>query len=89
MKNYPSVEHNYGGYRDREAWRQAFDHELANTAMRYVDRAGDYCKVDPAEKICDDFYNAMSDVIDRFCAMIGMPSDKYGMDGETKVIKRL
>lgn len=84
MKNYPGVEHNYGGYGDRGTWRQAFDKELAETAMRYVDRAGDYCPQDPAEKICDEFSEAMGDVIDRFCAMIGMPSGKYGMDGKLK-----
>lgn len=76
--------HNYGGYEDKEKWRQAFDTELANTALRFVDRAGDYCEVDPAEKICDEFSEAMGDVVDRFCAMIGMPSEKYDMKGELK-----
>lgn len=54
--------------------------------MRYVDRAGDYCEVDPAEKICDEFSEAMGDVVDRFCAMIGMTSEKYNMKGELKCI---
>lgn len=84
MKNCYDIEHNYGGYGDSETWQQAFDRELAETAMRYVDRAGDYCQEDPAEKICDAFYSTMSDVIGRFCAMVGMPSEKYGLDGKPK-----
>jgi hypothetical protein len=33
--------------------------------MRFVDRAGDYCDVDPAERICDEFYKAMGEEVDR------------------------
>ena len=60
------------------------DAELGRVAMRFVDRAGDYCKEDPAERICDDFHAAMSDVVDRWCAMRGMPSTKYDEDGNLK-----
>jgi hypothetical protein len=34
-------------------------------AFRFVDRAGDYCKEDPAGRICDEFAEAMADEIDR------------------------
>lgn len=80
------MKHNYGGYGNEEKWEEAFNTELARTAMKYVDRAGDYCEVDPAEKICDEFSEAMGDVVDRFCAMIGMPSEKYNTNGELKCI---
>lgn len=37
-----------------------FDIELGNTAMRFVDRAGDvHPGIDDAETICADFYKAM------------------------------
>ena len=32
---------------------------FGRVAMRFVDRAGDYCKEDPAEKICDEFNAAI------------------------------
>jgi hypothetical protein len=40
------------------------DAELARVAMRFVDRAGDTCPEDPAEKICEEFYAAMCAVLD-------------------------
>ena len=49
------------------------DAELGRTAMRFVDRAGDYCKEDPAERICDQFHGAMADVVDRHYAMEQKP----------------
>lgn len=58
--------------------------ELAQIAMRFVDRAGDYCKEDPAERICDEFYEAVADNVDRWCAMKGMPSDKYDVQGNLR-----
>lgn len=41
------------------------DAELGRIAMRFVDRAGDYCKEDPAEKICDEFNAAMAEAVGR------------------------
>lgn len=58
--------------------------EYGKIAMKFVDRAGDYCEVDPAEKICDEFYEAIADKVDYFCAMRGMPSEKYNKDGTLK-----
>ena len=37
---------------------------LGRIAIKFVDRAGDYCDIDPAERICDQFHKAMSDAID-------------------------
>ena len=40
------------------------DADLARVAMRFVDRAGDPCPdTDPAERICADFYAAMTAVL--------------------------
>ena len=39
------------------------DAELGRIAMRFVDRAGDYCDIDPAERICDEFYKAISNAV--------------------------
>jgi len=64
--------------------RSACDAELAKVALRFVDRAGDHCKEDPAEKICDEFSAAASDVIDKYGAMRGMPSSKYDKEGNLK-----
>lgn len=36
------------------------DAALGRIAMKFVDRAGDYCDIDPAERICDEFYKAMA-----------------------------
>ena len=41
------------------------DAALGRIAMRFVDRAGDYCDVDPAERICDEFYRAMGEEVER------------------------
>ena len=51
----------------------ALDAELGRIAMRFVDRAGDYCNIDPAERICDQFYKAMADQVsaNRDAAMKG------------------
>lgn len=43
------------------------DAALGRIAMRFVDRAGDYCDVDPAERICDEFNKAMGDEVERQC----------------------
>lgn len=60
------------------------DAELGRAAMRFIDRAGDYCKEDPAERICDEFHNAMADIVDRQCAKKGMPSNRYDTNGSLK-----
>jgi hypothetical protein len=39
--------------------------ELGNIAMRFVDRAGDVAICDSAERICDEFYVAMSEAVER------------------------
>ena len=39
------------------------DAELGRIAMKFVDRAGDYCDIDPAERICDQFYKAIADQV--------------------------
>ena len=41
------------------------DAALGRIAIRYVDRAGDYCEQDPAERICDEFSKAMHDEVER------------------------
>lgn len=47
---------------EKEKW----DAELARVAMRFVDRAGDvHPGIDDAERICQEFYEAMSAVINR------------------------
>lgn len=43
-----------------------FDRELADTAMRFVDRAGDTCETDTAERICAEFHKAMSAVVFKY-----------------------
>ena len=49
-----------------DAAKTEWDAELGRTAMRFVDRAGDvHPGIDSAEKICADFYAAMSDVIEQ------------------------
>ena len=60
------------------------DAELGRIAMRYVDRAGDHCKEDPAEKICDELAAELGDTIDRQCAKRGMPSEKYDANGNLR-----
>lgn len=65
-----------------QAWKR--DAELGQCAMMFVDRAGDYCKEDPAERICDQFHAAMADIVDRHGAMRGMPSGKYKINGDLK-----
>ncbi|MFA5899412.1 MAG: hypothetical protein WC829_09910 [Hyphomicrobium sp.] len=55
-----------------EVERVSKNAQLGRIAMRFVDRAGDYCDIDPAERICDQFYKAMSDqVTARDAAMKG------------------
>lgn len=42
------------------------DAELGRVAMRFVDRAGDvHPGIDDAERICAEFYAAMSEVLDK------------------------
>lgn len=41
------------------------DAALGRIAIRFVDRAGDYCEVDPAERICDEFSDAMAAEVER------------------------
>lgn len=41
------------------------DAALGRIALRFVDRAGDYCGVDPAERICDEFHAAMATEVER------------------------
>lgn len=55
----------------QEGEREAeFSKELADTAMRFVDRAGDvHPGIDDADTICADFYAAMSAVIDKYRPM--------------------
>lgn len=65
-----------------QAWKR--DAELGQCAMRFVDRAGDYCEEDSAERICDQFHAAMADIVDRHGAMRGMPSETYNINGELK-----
>ncbi len=40
------------------------DAELGKIAMRFVDRAGDWCEADPAEIICAEFNDSMRAAID-------------------------
>lgn len=40
--------------------------ELADTAMKFVDRAGDTCDIDTAEEICKEFYKAMAAVVMKY-----------------------
>jgi hypothetical protein len=48
----------------KEAERDA---ALGRVAIKFVDRAGDWCDVDPAERICAEFYKAMSEAVDATC----------------------
>lgn len=44
--------------------------ELANTAMKFVDRAGDvHPGIDDAETICEEFSKAMGKVLDKWYTM--------------------
>ena len=53
-------------YNRRDFYQLQKDAELGNTAMRFVDRAGDVAPgIDDAETICEDFYTAMTEVLDR------------------------
>ena len=53
----------------QERERLAEATELADTAMRFVDRAGDVCDIDPAERICAEFHKAMSEVVGKYHPM--------------------
>jgi len=43
-----------------------FNKEVTAVTMKYIDRIGDYCDVDPAEKICDEFYKSFSVVFNKY-----------------------
>ncbi len=47
---------------ERDALRA--DAELGRVALQFVDRAGDVCEQDPAERICEEFAIAMSAAIE-------------------------
>lgn len=49
------------------------DAALGRIAIKFVDRAGDYCDVDPAERICDEFSKAMGDEVERQQVARGFP----------------
>jgi len=54
----------------REPLKHAENRELAETAMRFVDRAGDvHPGIDDADRICAEFYSAMAAVIDKWHPM--------------------
>jgi hypothetical protein len=40
------------------------DAELGRVALQFVDRAGDVCDEDPAERICEEFWIAMSAAVE-------------------------
>lgn len=66
---------------DAEAW----DAELGRVAMRFVDRAGDvHPGIDDAERICAEFYAAMSAVIERMphVQRMGVAAPKAGPQPE-------
>jgi hypothetical protein len=59
-----AVEYNRGFRAARDRFAQ--DVALGQTAMRFVDRAGDvHPGIDDAETICADFYKAMMEVLDK------------------------
>ena len=41
------------------------DAALGRIAIKFVDRAGDYCAVDPPELICSEFHAAMAAEVER------------------------
>lgn len=41
------------------------DAALGRIAIKFVDRAGDVCEVDPADRICREFHAAMSAEVER------------------------
>ena len=50
--------------KDAEIAGLRLDAELGRVAMQFVDRAGDVCKEDPAERICDEFNIAMAATVE-------------------------
>lgn len=52
---------------ERECEALRVDAELGRIAMKFVDRAGDHCKEDPAERICDEFNKAIGEAVTRLC----------------------
>lgn len=67
---------------EREPQKHAENRELAETAMRFVDRAGDvHPGIDDADRICGEFHAAMMEVIEKWHPMpmppgIGAPNDR-------------
>jgi len=49
---------------ERELEEAKRDAELGRVAMQFVDRAGDVCEQDPAERICEEFYIAMAATVE-------------------------
>ena len=43
-----------------------FNKEITAVTMKYIDHIGDYCDVDPVEKICDEFYKSFSVVFNKY-----------------------
>ena len=54
---YDNLKHDFDALRE--------DAELGRIAMKFVDRAGDVADCDPAERICAEFYDAMSNAVNR------------------------
>ena len=49
-----------------ENYKAKWDAELGRTAMKFVDRAGDvHPGIDDADAICEEFYKAMCEVLER------------------------
>ena len=49
-----------------ENYKAKWDAELGRTAMKFVDRAGDvHPGIDDADRICEEFYKAMCEVLER------------------------
>ena len=54
----------------REPQKHAENRELAETALRFVDRAGDvHPGIDDADRICGEFHTAMMEVIEKWHPM--------------------
>jgi hypothetical protein len=59
-----AIEYGRGFAAARDMFAQ--DAALGQTAMRFVDRAGDvHPGIDDAETICADFYKAMTEVLEK------------------------
>lgn len=72
-----------------KSWRPSEQAELAETAMRFVDRAGDpHPGIDDAETICREFYEAMSEVILRHHPMPHHFRNKSKVEQELEAMHR-